>query len=332
MADTIRAAVVGLDHWYSAFWVLDQIAESEDIELLAIGERDPERLEEARRKYSPDLATANLVQALDDERIDLVFSFVNCAENVSVSHEALGRGKHTFCVKPAAMTVEDAGSLAAAAEDAGVFFSSFEVYPRLTERGRFLKKVIRDGIIGEPISFYHVAHGGLPQPWPEQQGDSWWLHPDKVPGGAWLDHAIYAIDQVRWTLEQEVQTVSGVMDNRRHKELQLEDWGMAWLRFGNGFSAVMEDTWTADSGTHFNRYIGTEGSLTLESGHFTLHKGGKEERIELPEDTSTPVARLARIVRGQDRPPFTPACCVHNLAACTAVYESAGNRKHVQLT
>jgi predicted dehydrogenase len=309
--------------------VLDQITEQEDIRLIAVGERNPQRLEEARQKYSPGVASTDLLRVLEDERIDLVFSFVNCAENVGVCRESLGRGKHTFCVKPAAMTVKDASSLATAAEDAGVFFSSFEVYHRLTERGRLLKQIIRDGIIGEPMSFFQVAHGGLPQPWPEQQGDSWWLHPDKVPGGAWLDHAIYAVDQMRWTLEQEVRTVSGIIDNRRHKDLQLEDWGVAWLRLENGFSAVMEDTWTADSGTHVSRYIGTEGSLVLHSDHFTLHKDGKEERIELPKDSNTPVARLAAIVRDQERPPFKPACSVHNLAACLAVYESARTGKQV---
>jgi predicted dehydrogenase len=229
------------------------------------------------------------------------------------------------------MTVEDASALAGAAEDSGVVFSSFEVYPRLTERGRFLKQVIRDGIIGEAISFYHVAHGGLPQPWPEQQGDSWWLHPDKAPGGAWLDHAIYAVDQVRWTLESEVEWVSATMANRRHKDLDLEDWGVAWMRFENGFSAVMEDTWTADSGTHFNRYIGTEGSLVLESDHFTLIKGGNTERIEIPADFDTPVSKIVSVIRGETRAPFKPTCSVHNLRACLAAYESARTNSSIWL-
>src|ERR1041384_3645460 len=108
--------------------VLDQIAAEDDIQLVSLAESNAERLEEARQKYSPDIAVKDYRQILDDERIDLVFSFVPTAKNVEVCLEALGRGKHVFCVKPSAMTVEGAASLVVAAEDAGVFFSSFEVY------------------------------------------------------------------------------------------------------------------------------------------------------------------------------------------------------------
>src|SRR5207237_3757409 len=125
----------------------------------------------------------------------------------------------------------------------------------------FLKKILKGGVIGQPTSFYHVANGGLPQPWPDQQGDSWWLHADQAPGGAWIDHAIYAVDQVRWNLEQEVESVTGFIANRRHKNLALEDYGVAALRLGNGFTDVIEDTCMADIGTRFDRYIRIQGSL-----------------------------------------------------------------------
>jgi len=106
MADTIGAAVIGLDHWYSAFMVLDQIVADEDIRLVAIAEKNASHLEEARQKYSPETSVADYGQILDDERIDVVFSFVPTAHNVEICMESLGRGKHTFCVKPPALTVK----------------------------------------------------------------------------------------------------------------------------------------------------------------------------------------------------------------------------------
>jgi predicted dehydrogenase len=230
------------------------------------------------------------------------------------------------------MTVDDANRLVAAAEDSGVFFTGYEVQHRLTERSRHLKQILRDGTIGEPMTLYHVAHGGLPQPWAGQQGDSWWLHRDKAPGGAWIDHAIYAVDQIRWVFEQEVESVSAVGDVRRHQHLQnMEDWGLAWMRLKNGFTAIMEDTWTADSGTHFNRYIGTDGSLILESDHFLLHKKGSTERIEIPEQSRRPMSIVASAIEGRERLPFDHTDSVRNLAACLAAYESACTGKQVKL-
>jgi len=331
LAEIVGAAVIGLDHWYSASMVLDQIEAEEDMRLIAIADSNAEHLEEARTKYSPDSAVQDFRQILDDERIDLVFSFVPTARNGEVCLEALGRGKHVFCVKPSAMTVENASSLAAAAEDAGVFFSSFEVYHRLSQRSQYLKKIIQDGIIGEPISFYHVAHGGLPQPWAGQTGASWWLDPSLVPGGAWIDHAIYAVDQIRWTLEREVDSVSGVISNRRHKDLAMEDHGVATVRLTGGFTAVMEDTWTADAGTRFDRWIGTAGSLYPDGSGFIVDKRGELERLEPEPELKSIVAQLADAVRGTQKLPFMNTCCVHNLAACLAVYKSARTGKTVQV-
>lgn len=309
--------------------VLDQIVAEKEMKLVGIADSNAEHLEDARKKYQPEVATGEFESLLDHPEIGLVFSFVSTDRNVEVCLESLGRGKPTLCVKPPALSVAEANQLAAAADDSGVFWASYETSHRLSERSRFLKKILRDGIIGAPISFYHVAHGGLPQPWQGQQGDSWWLDGSKVPGGAWIDHAIYAVDQIRWTLEKEVESVSATLGNRRHTELAVEDWGIAWMRLTNGFTAVMEDAWTADIGTRFDRWIGTEGGLVPESDAFVIHKRGQTERIAIPAETRSAMAQIAAAVRGEERLPMKTTCSVHNLAACLAVYDSFRTGRHV---
>lgn len=328
MPEPIGVAVIGLDHWYSAFMVLDQIVAEPGVRLAGIAEENSSRLEEARQKWSPETEASDFRQILDDESVDLVFSFVSTGKNVEVCMESLGRGKHTLCVKPAAKTLGDANAISSAAEDAGVIWTSFEVYHRLTERSRYLKKLLSDGVIGQPISFFHVAHGGLPQPWPEQQGDSWWLDAEQVPGGAWIDHAIYAVDQARWYFEQEVESVSANMANRKHKDLALEDYGLAWMRLTNGLTTILEDTWTAEIGTRFDRFIGTEGSLQPDGDGFIVTKRGETQRYDPPAETRSLVSHLAAAVRGEQRLPFTNTCSIHNLSACLAAYESFRTGKH----
>lgn len=323
MPDSVGVAVIGLDHWYSAFMILDEIVGTDSVHLIGIADVDPQRLEEARQKYRPEVAEQDYRALLEDESIELVFSFVPTADNAPVCLESIGRGKHTLCVKPPAMTVADANLLAAAAEDSGVVFSATETLPRFSERNRLIKELIGGGEIGVPISFYHVAHGGLPQPWPGKTGDSWWLDPAKAPGGAWLDHAIYAVDHVRWTLEREVETVSGTIANRIHVGLKMEDYGLAWLRMAGGFTAVMEDTWTAVSGTRFDRWIGTEGSLFPDGDEIVVSRRSGLVRHSIPAETGSSVANIAGALRGRGRLPFKHTCSVANLAACLAFYESA---------
>src|SRR5207249_11220633 len=131
-----------------------------------------------------------------------------------------------------------------------------------------------------------------------------------------------------WTLEQEVESVSATLANRRYMDLALEDWGIAWMRLTNGFTAVMEDTWTADSGTRFDRWIDTDGSLVPEGDAFVQYRKGKTERFDVPEQTRSPMAQIAAAVRGEERLPMKPVCSVHNLAACLAVYESFRSGTH----
>src|SRR5438874_1089213 len=115
MNDTIGVALIGLDHWYSAFMALDAIRAEKRMRLVGIADSSAQHLEEARAEYSPEVATKELRQLLDLESVELVFSFVPTAQNVDVCLESLGRGIPTLCVKPAAMTVADANRLASAA-------------------------------------------------------------------------------------------------------------------------------------------------------------------------------------------------------------------------
>ena len=54
-------------------------------------------------------------------------------------------------------------------------------------------------------------------------------------------------------------------------------------------------------------------------------------RYDPPEEMKSTVAQLIDAVRGKQKLPFTNNCCIHNLAACLAVYESARTRKRLPL-
>jgi predicted dehydrogenase len=124
--------------------------------------------------------------------------------------------------------------------------------------------------------------------WPGRRNDkTWWRDPSKVPGGGWLDHAIYQVDQLRWILNDEVVKVTGVAKTLAHPELpkELEDFGVALLEFGGGAVATVEVTWTARSGAGLSllQYVGTEGQIVHDQtltgkvsvvGNFETPAGG----------------------------------------------------------
>lgn len=319
-------AVIGLDHWYTAFGVLDTAAASARAPLRGIADPDPERRAEMAKRYPgvPVTEDAGALLARDD--VALVAITASTDQVPDIARRALAAGKHVVSVKPPARTLEELDAVIAAAERAGRFYGSFEGMQRLTPRIQLARDLVRDSAIGQPMAFYQIAHGGLPAPWPGRSGDSWWLHAERAPGGAWIDHAIYAVDAARFIFNGEIVHASGIVENRVHPDLSLEDYGAALLRLqtdrGASVSLVFEDTWTASpgNGLHRQEIIGTRGTLRPEGNDWIVRAGGEETRHTAAASPFFHLEALADILQAGEAPPFGPADARANLAACLAVY------------
>jgi predicted dehydrogenase len=323
-------AVLGLDHWYTAFGVLETAVKSEKTPLIGIYEPDGNRHESVREKY-PETPLTSIPESLltrDDVQIVAICAGTYLAPELAKM--ALQAGKHVVSVKPPAMTLADLEGVRQVAADAGRFFGSFEGMQRLQPRAVLLRELVQGGAIGTPISSYQIAHGGLPAPWQGQTGDSWWLHKDKVPGGAWIDHAIYAVDLARFIFEGEIISAHGIIENRVHRDLELEDYGLGLFRLqpnhgGTPITLSFEDTWTATpgNGRHHQETIGTQGYLYPDGGDWVVVSGGETKRYPIPTAPFFRLDALADLLEKGETPPFGVADAYANLKACLAVYESA---------
>lgn len=325
-------AVLGLDHWYTAVGVLDTAAKSEICPLVGVWEPDLERLEWAGERHSGIIATTDVTELLSHSDIGIVGICAATDRAPELAKQALQAGKHVISVKPPARTLDELDAVIKVAEQSGKFYGSYECLQRFSPRAILLRELIFGGAIGMPMSFHQVGHGGLPKPWPDTESgaDSWWLHKAQVPGGAWIDHSIYAIDLARYVFDAEVTQAMGIIQNRVHKELELEDYGMALVALstnngGNGVSVMMEDTWTAEAGGGRSRqeFIGSAGYIVQEGGDLVVRGKDGEQRHTIPAAGYSHMDAVAdHLIRGVALP-FGPADARANLAACLAVYESA---------
>ena len=323
-------AVIGLDHWYTAFGVLDQAAQSAEAPLAGICDADPGRREVMQAKYPGAVVTEDSSVLLGRDDVALVAICAPTDAAPALAKQALAAGKHVLSVKPPARTLAELDGVIAQAEQAGRFYGSFEGMQRLTGRVQFLRQLVQEGAVGQPVTYHQVAHGGLPQPWPGRQGPSWWLDAERVPGGAWLDHAIYAVDLARWVFDGEIDHATGFIENRVHKNLALEDYGVALLRLaprsgGANVTLLFEDTWTAGQGggMHRQMIVGTAGSLRPDGNDWVVTAGGAETRHPIPAGPFFDLAALAALLQKGETPPFGPADARANLAVCLQVYAAA---------
>ncbi len=331
MAEPFGVAILGLDHWYIGLGALDVFKEHSEFPLLGVADPNEWRREDVKGRGVARV-TGDFNELLEDERVRVVFAMMNSLDNETISRRALEEGKHVLCVKPPAMTVDGAKALTALAERQAKFFGSFECMGRFGARRHQIKDLIQSGMIGVPTTYCRLSQGGLPMPWAGQQGDSWWLDPAKVPGGAWIDHAIYAVDEVRDLFGTEITSVQATMENRRYPELKVEDYGIATFHTASAMTAVVEDAWLATHHSGLQTIIGQEGSLHLSGPAVSdgplLIRAGKRETLPAVQDPEPAYVTLCRRLRDGEAVPFTGHDSVANLAACLGAYASSrGGRR-----
>lgn len=334
----VRIGVIGLDHWYSAISFAEQVAGGEGTELAGVADANLGRARQvAERAGVPGLATADLQALIDDPSVDAIASFISVDRNPEICIAAARQGKHLLSIKPVALTLEAASAVRAAVCGAGVAFLPAESRSRLSPHNQQLKAWLEEGRFGRIMTAFFSLWSRLPRGWPDDGDPGWFADPARTPGGGWIDHSIYQIDQLRWLLGEEVVSVAGEKANYKYPDLGLEDYGIATVRFEGGAIATIEDTWHAPLGSFrtASSLVGTEGALLLDSTTGKATVSGKFPpftgwvQIPPPAAHVDGVDHFAALVRGEAEPVATIDDAWRNLAACLAFYEAAGTGRAV---
>lgn len=328
--------IVGLDHWYTAFATLDALRSADGLRAVALAHRDAGRAAEIGARYGVPVA-ASYDEVIHHPDVQVVCVFTSIDENAALALRAIEAGKAVVAIKPLAMNLDEADRLVAAVRTANVVYFPTEGARRLQPAYTRVKGWIDEGRIGRPLFSSALFRAGLPQGWPGASEPGWWGDPRRVPGGAFLDHALYHVDLARWIFGAEVAQVEGMTANLRYsrEQVRFEDYGHAVLRLTSGAMAAIEDTWTSVPGTPKEalEVVGDRGSIILDSASGRLSVNGAFEGLSGWVHTATPTGRtsmvehVARCVRGEETLVATVEDARANLAACLAFYEAARTGK-----
>lgn len=244
MAKKWRVAILGLGHWYSAYHLARALQEYPKAELVAVAWHNPAQLETFTNTFRVR-GYDNYAELLEREDIDIVHLAPPVAEMPACTILAAQAGKHIILGKPMAMMLEQADLMVAAVERAGVTCVTLQGYRRLLSGD--LKARIEAGAIGQLLVMHQTCRWSIAEDWYRSGTPGWFVDPTQVPGGAFIDEGIYWIDMLRWLAGSEVVQVEAKMANLVHKEIQVEDWGMATLTFANGIIATLEASWTINA-------------------------------------------------------------------------------------
>jgi predicted dehydrogenase len=334
-----RIGILGLDHWYSALLFIPAFAREPRLEIAGIADRDPTRARIVASENGVQRVVAEPAELIADPTVDAVAIFTSTDANAGLSVAAARAGKHVISIKPMARTLDEATAVLEAVRRAGVTFMSTEAFGPGGRRGpvEAVRNLVAAGRLGEPEFARCSVSAALPRSWPDNYAPGWFADPARGAGGAWIDHAIYEIDRLRWVLGREVRDVAGLTACLRHVAYGVEDWGCALARFEGGVIAELRDDWYMPQTSMYQgqwELVGTKGVVRVDD------VGCRVAFVAAPPDGSSMVdwqevpvpdnfgaadaaSHVADVLQGLATPLGGVEDAWRNLAFATAFYEAA---------
>ena len=208
--------------------------------------------------------TDSIDEALAADDVDAVVialpTFLHCMATV----KAAEAGKHVFCEKPIARTLDDAQKMIDACQQAGVRLMFGHVV-RFFDEYMEIKQILDAGTIGQ-VGMVRASR--LNTPVMGAPGREWFADLDKN-GGVIIDLTIHEFDTLRWYFgEVERLYAHGLSYTPYQKQ---RDYCMVSLRFENGVTALCESSWAHSNFRTAIEIAGKYGIITRSSeGSATL--------------------------------------------------------------
>lgn len=165
-----------------------------DVTIAAVHDIDPARLAafSSHWNVTPQADFKSFLAALPEDAI--IVNLTNPAAHFDINLACLNAGRHVWCEKPLALTLEDARHLHGVAAEKGLMLSSAPCSV-LGEAAQILLREVRRGTAGDiRLVYAELDDGFIPQaPYQDWQSESGapWPAEDEFQVGCTLEHAGY---------------------------------------------------------------------------------------------------------------------------------------------
>lgn len=313
---------------------LKDIAGRDNCRVVAIFDDMAERGQHFAQEYGAEFcADLRATVARDD-----VQGFVVCAENtrhLPILEVAIPAGKPIFCEKPFTATTADALKAVELIRrhDTVVHMGYFQPF---SDAMQGVISFVGEGKLGTMThARYRNAHHAAYGRWFDSPELAWFHNPDLAGGGAFMDMGTHAVHLVR-TLLGPCESVFATIGNASGIYPDVDDHGLALLKFANGVLCTVEAAWIQTGGSGGLEVTGSEGTLHQAPGQgFVCSSPGKEAQpVPKGEARPTRVDRLLAAIEGtisKQELDADLACAVDAVAIMEACYQSSDRGAWVEV-
>ena len=252
---------------------------------LHLAEIRPERRAEVAAATRARTATGDYRQLLGMAEIEAIYiSATPETTHYPMARDCLAAGKHVFLEKPIALELAEADELIALARERRLKFT-IGYSQRFNPKFAYVRKSIRDGSIGRPVSALVSRH--ITRSLGKKISGRIKLSPAAM-------EATHDLDFVLWCLEpaKPVRVYSQVNFGamREASGASIPDTQWITVTMDNGVSFVIGAGWTLPPGypnfsTTWIEFVGTEGAVMVDDSHRDVVLNTLEKGMVLPMST-----------------------------------------------
>lgn len=320
------------------------------VTLHAVADINPETAQRAAQRFQVPHVFQDYRDLVAMDEIDLVSVCTPNAFHKDPTIAALRAGKHVLVEKPMALNAAEGRAMIRAAQQAGKLLM-VGLNNRFSAAAQALKRAADAGALGEVYFAEAIAtrRRGIP-------GWGAFTEKEKSGGGALVDIGVHVLDLTLYLMGYpKPVSVSGMVaakfgprvdlpaveggwrwDPRR---FDVDDFGVGFVRFGNGASLVLKTSWAGNIGDQaFNSILwGTEGGCRFSPPAIYRQEHGSlvdVTPVELPEVRShhVEVQRFVDAIRKGQPSPVPPEEPLVTQQILDAIYGSSETGKEVKLS
>lgn len=218
-------------------------------EVAAIADLDETRLKVSGDEYKIEHRYRDAQEMLTQEKLDVVSVCTPNKFHKPLTIAALEAGCHVLCEKPMAMNTAEARAMLDAAKRAGKRLMINFSY-RFSAPSWALKAQVDAGALGD-IYFARTI-------WHRRRGipgfGGWFGQKDLAGGGPIIDLGVHRLDLALWlmgypkpvwVLASTYNTIGSRIAKEKGAKFDVEDLGVALIKFENGATLELEASWAA---------------------------------------------------------------------------------------
>ena len=290
----IRLGIIGCGNMGSQHYSNVLSGQCPEIEVTAIADTNPDRLDWARckceeyRKTNHNIPVVALFsdasKMLSDGQIDAVIVSVPHYDHVRYAIEAFEKGIHVMCEKPAGVYTLQVKEMIAVADKHPELKFGMMFNQRTNCLYRKMKEIIDSGELGDlKRSTWIITNWYRPQAY--YDSGEWRATWAGEGGGVLLNQCPHNLDLWQWLCGMPVKVYAKMQFGRYH-DIEVEDDVVATVEFENGAMGTFI-TSTADTpGTNRLEIVFDGGSLICEKNQLILNKLSVRESLFTKENTA----------------------------------------------